>query len=369
MNRQVNKTALLVGYYGVGNLGDELMLVCLKDWLSRQGISVTVAAQVPESVEAMHNVPAVPNLPLFGQWDWVPGYLRGRIFPLWKALLSSDMVVIGGGDLIRDDVGGKTFLYSIEKMLVATILRKPVHLVNVGIGEPSTRWRRFVLGLLLRRCRTIIVRDPGSLRLCSRYSVTRATLAPDIVFELPRMIASQPTGEQRTLLVCLRGDANVYGRFRLDETRLSNLAAALDHLVDKYNLTVRFIPFQSSLWGDDNLLHQQVRDKMAFGERTEIVPWEFHVERLVAAFAEARCVVAMRLHAGVLAAALGRPVIMLPYDRKVAEFAEFLKVPSLEADILNEQASTVKVIEGALVTHPATVALGWNTLGLSDHKE
>jgi len=42
--------ALLMGYYGVGNLGDEMMLFCLKPWLEQQGFELTVLSERPAEV-------------------------------------------------------------------------------------------------------------------------------------------------------------------------------------------------------------------------------------------------------------------------------------------------------------------------------
>jgi len=348
------RSALIVGYYGAGNLGDELMLFCLKKWLEDQGIQVTVAAQFPEVVESLQRLPAVPNLPLLGQWSWVESYLKGQIAPLWKALYRSDLVIVGGGDIIRDDIGGKTFLYSVEKLLVAILAWKSASLINVGIGEPRTKPRRRLLQFLLRRCKSIIVRDESSLQLCRRFGAVHAILAPDIVFELPRIANMKPVPEGKRVLVCLREDANVYGRFVLNETRIANFAAALDHLIDARGLEVAFVPFQSSESGDDNRLHELVRSQMKFRDRAEILPWEFDMDRLLRLFGEAACVIAMRLHAGVLGAACGRRVLVLPYDRKVTEFAKQFHCLAVEANQLDELATAIFGIESVLAVLPTS---------------
>jgi len=39
--------ALLLGYYGACNFGDDLMLYCLLQWLMKQKIQVTVVSENP----------------------------------------------------------------------------------------------------------------------------------------------------------------------------------------------------------------------------------------------------------------------------------------------------------------------------------
>jgi hypothetical protein len=50
-----------------------------------------------------------------------------------------------------------------------------------------------------------------------------------------------------------------------------------------------------------------------------VVEWTANLADVVRTIRSAEGVVAMRLHAGILAEALGRPVVMLPYDHKVME--------------------------------------------------
>src|SRR5215813_9434353 len=62
--------ALLMGYYGVGNLGDEMMQVCLKEWLEQQGFQLTVLSENPAAVSKSSGLRAIENAPLLGEWSW-----------------------------------------------------------------------------------------------------------------------------------------------------------------------------------------------------------------------------------------------------------------------------------------------------------
>ena len=53
-----HRKGLLMGYYGMGNLGDEMMLVCLKSWLEKQGFAVTVLSEHPDAVTHSSSVEA-----------------------------------------------------------------------------------------------------------------------------------------------------------------------------------------------------------------------------------------------------------------------------------------------------------------------
>src|SRR6266568_8161765 len=80
--------SLLIGYYGGGNYGDELLLEVLANMLKQQGVQdITIAYQNP------------PHYPIFHR-DF--GYRLVEMNDkrrLIKAILDSDNIIIGGGGL------------------------------------------------------------------------------------------------------------------------------------------------------------------------------------------------------------------------------------------------------------------------------
>jgi polysaccharide pyruvyl transferase CsaB len=319
--------ALLMGFYGQQNLGDDLMLVCLERWLARQGITVTVVSEQPRVVEGQFGLPSVENVPLLGEWAWRDAWFRGKAKSLIRAFREHDALIVGGGDLIREDRGRKLLLYTLEKMFLASALGKRVFLLNAGIGRPSTRIGAGLLGAALRRCERIVVRDERSLDVCRKlHAGKNAVYAPDIVTALPRFLKlpanAQPAGERPYVVIALRSDSNRYGLYDLDEGRISCLALSLDLLIRRLNLDVVFLPFQNSAQGGDNLVHQRVVSRMARREHAVIRPWTSDLVRVAECIEGARCVVAMRLHAAVAAAAFGRPYVLMPYDQKLIELAK-----------------------------------------------
>lgn len=316
-------TVLVVGYYGQRNLGDELMLLALRKWLDRQGIRLTVLSENPEEVRRVHGVEAVRNLPVLPLWNWWPPRLRSRADVI-RALARHDGVMIGGGDVIRDDHGWRTFLFTIEKILLALLLRKRVYFVNMGLGRPHTRYGRAILGLCLRSARYVVVRDMRSTQVCCAAGA-KSIFAPDIVAALPGMIElTSPVTPAKLvppyIVVALRTDANAHGMFELTDNRIREFAAALDQLVERRGLKVVFMPFQETHGIADNEVHRRIRSLMQNQDRAEVRAWTLDLSNTVACIAGASAVVAMRLHAGVLAAALNRPFVMLPYDHKINEF-------------------------------------------------
>jgi polysaccharide pyruvyl transferase CsaB len=345
-----------MGYYGMGNLGDEMMLFCLKPWLKERGFDVTVLSERPEVVSKQHALPAVENSPLLGEWAWRTSWLKGGAWRVIRAILRSDSLIIGGGDLIRDDLGWRTFFYTMEKLIVALMLGKKVYVVNVGIGQPSTGYGRLVLRWVLARCHGIIVRDLQSEQICKQLGVSSAVLAPDIVLSLPEILGKRPGASVNELpaepcvTVCLRHNPNVFGRYSMNEPQIRTLARALDDLVEKRGVNVVFIPFQENpASGEgDSQLHQVVAQGMVHKDRVLVRPWTADFDEVCRWIRGARFVLSMRLHAAVLAQAYGRPSVLMPCDRKIREFGRLMNIRHvIEAISLDEVAKVSSVLESA----------------------
>lgn len=355
--KAARQKALLMGYYGVGNLGDEMMLVCLKQWLERQSFDLTVLSEKPATVSQTHGLPAVENSPLLGEWAWRSCWLKGGALRVLRALAASDVLIVGGGDLIRDDLGWRTFLFTMEKMIAAILLGKKVFLVNVGIGQLSTRYGCTLLKWTLRRCQRIIVRDARSEKMCRELGVTeQVTLAPDIVLSLPDLLGHPRVTNVESrykdpyVLVCLRHNPETFHSYEMTEARIRTLAENLDALIERHNVNVVFLPLHATSPNGrgDASLHGRVAKAMVHADRIQLRPWTADLNEVCSWICEAQLVLAMRLHAAVLAHSYGRPCVLMPYDRKVREFGELMAMRhSIEATALDDVATVNGVLESA----------------------
>jgi polysaccharide pyruvyl transferase WcaK-like protein len=120
----------------------------------------------------------------------------------------------------------------------------------------------------------------------------------------------------------------------MPEPRLRRLAAALDALAAR-GLRIAFLPFQQHDTEDDDTLHRAVAAHMQRREAIDFVPWTVDVPRVAALFRDASMVIAMRLHAAVLAEAFGTATAILAYDRKLLEFARQRGLAVVEATDLD----------------------------------
>ncbi len=135
---------LLIGNYGVGNIGDE----ALKEYF------VSTFREVDWIVLGIDT----PRLPL-GFRSFFTGWLRTIV-----AMSRSDAVVFGGGSLFTDSESVLACVLWWWHGLVARVLRRPIILACQGVGPFRTVAGRLLARSTFRTAVFISVRDEESLK-------------------------------------------------------------------------------------------------------------------------------------------------------------------------------------------------------------
>lgn len=316
---------LILGYYGAKNLGDDMMLRALIIWLGQQSRTVTVISEDPSDTSKRFGVKSVANTPLFLQWGWVGTVLKGHGVKLLKEIIKADEILIGGGDLIRDTKGWRTFFYTIEKLIFALLFRKPTYMASVGISKPTKKYSKILLKFLLPKCKLIIVRDKRSLNFCRKIGVKNVTLAADIATTLAKntlTYENQINLPEKYCLITLRVAPNLYGQFDINDSHYKCFANTLDKFIEQTNSNVIFYPYQNTNIDNDNDIHKIVLSNMNKKRSALIYDWDSDLNNAFNLAANANLVIGMRLHALVVAVSVNTPCIAMPYDKKLDEFCE-----------------------------------------------
>jgi polysaccharide pyruvyl transferase WcaK-like protein len=140
---------LLIGNYGVGNVGDEF----LKDYFLKAfpDVSWHVLSAHPENGQ----LPRIPTgIRSFLGFGWVKTV---------SALKQSDAVVFGGGSLFTDAESVTACWIWFVHAFVASLYRKPILLAFQGVGPFKSRLGRVFSGWVIRHATFISVRDKVSV--------------------------------------------------------------------------------------------------------------------------------------------------------------------------------------------------------------
>jgi len=140
--------SLLIGFYGGGNYGDELLLEVLLNMFKLRNV---------QKVEIAHQEPAV-----YGQYhaDFQYPLVNMRSgTELIKSILRSKQIIVGGGGLWGRDVNFNIFLFSFMLWFSRHILRKRIYLLGVGYYNSTSKLGRVSAWFAGKAANHIVARD------------------------------------------------------------------------------------------------------------------------------------------------------------------------------------------------------------------
>jgi polysaccharide pyruvyl transferase CsaB len=305
--------AVLCGYYGKGNGGDEALLAALLQMLPPQ-VEPLVLSGNPEETQARYGVSACD-----------------RFAPLAvvQALRRSEALIWGGGSLMQDTTSAISPLYYGGVMALAQRLGLRTIAWAQGIGplrRPLTRW---ITRQTLRHCTAVSVRDTGSATLLANWHLP-VMLAPDPVWALE----SEPVPGLWNLpaprvAVALRPHP------QLTPQRLEILTQALVNFQKASQAHVLLIPFQPV---QDLPIAQAIHAQLP---QTSTILTLTDPRQLKGVFHGVEMTIAMRFHALIMAAASECRCFAISYDPKVSYLMRDLDLAGWAIDQMPPDAKQI----------------------------
>ena len=292
--------AVVAGWIGSTNLGDELVYAALVAKLRARGVEPVAISIDPAATAAGHGTAALAASSAVRQW---------------RATGQSDVLFFGGGGLLQDETSPLNLPYHLLRTVPWRARRRPIGVVGVGVGALSTRLGRTLVDVGVSSAWPISVRDAASAELLVRLGFPPPVLAADLAFSTPPpaverrdevVVSLRPQVARGRLLPASRRWRSGLG----DEPWLLRIAATLDSVATRTGLVPHFVAFQADR---DGPLHDLVADRMTVSARRSTPT----VGDVAATVGSARLVVGMRFHAGVLATVAGLPWVALDYSGKV----------------------------------------------------
>ena len=290
----------LAGYYGFGNLGDELLVEAVIAALLRCGVNrseIVLMSATPEESAQKFGVDSVN---------------RWKVSQVCRTLRQSETLLLGGGGLFQDASSLRSCLYYWWLVRAARFFGVVPWAIGQSVGPLSTRTGRALIRNALSCCRVVQVRDAASEALCDSLGLT-VEIGSDLVLSLADFFTTNENTPPARLLVNLRPD-----RHGLSE-----------RFADAMSVHLHSVSFNGELVGvafsgeDENLMSRFTREGRLPLSR---------IERATSLSDAAKIfhgteAMGMRLHFLILAAMAGLPIMAVPYDPKVESFAASQNIP------------------------------------------
>jgi polysaccharide pyruvyl transferase CsaB len=291
--------AVLCGYYGMGNGGDEALLASLLQMLPAH-VKPLVLSGNPAQTTARYGVESCD---------------RKSLFAVLQAIWRSDVFIWGGGSLMQDATSVLNPIYYGGLMKLAQLLGKKTIAWAQGIGPLKRPFTRWLAKQTFAGCQAVSVRDQGSANLLASWSIPFVQ-APDPVWAMESIPVKGLWD-----LPAPRVAVNLRPHSSLTPDRLELLTRALIDFQKATQAFILLLPFQTS---HDLAIAQQIQPRLPGGSK--ILQLE-NPQELKGVFRGVEMAIAMRLHGLIMAAAEECRCFALSYDPKVNRLMENLDLP------------------------------------------
>lgn len=316
---------VLLGHFGAGNVGDNAILL---------GSLALLRSRIPEGAfSAVSSDPAetaalAPDLRVVD---------AGDAQAVLDALRAADLVIVGGGGIYHDYLGFSPLavlsspepwartLYAYP--LLACMLGRPTMMLAHGVGPLPYPDGRGVVGHLAKTFDLITVRDARSKDLLVELGVSASKVF--VTADPAYCISPAPDADAREALDAAGVPAGSFIAVSVRPWEVPGapaeweipFAEALGALSSEVGLPVVLVPFQAK-GPDDRVPAERIRAAIHAPQGAYLLGAGHRPEIVAGILRMARMVVGMRLHAVILATAVGTPSVGIAYDPKVAYHME-----------------------------------------------
>ena len=303
--------AVISGYYGYGNSGDEALLSAMLSHMHalEPGLQVCVLSKNPKLTHAEHGVFSIN---------------RYHYFAICKAIKNARLFISGGGSLLQDVTSNRSLKYYLSLIQIAQHLGTPVMLYANGIGPVSKEKNRKKVSRVLRNVDMITLRENASLSELASLGVPTAsvtvtadpalTLVPADDGVVSKILKSMGVSEGEVLF-----GISVRPWKGSETSYFTKLAAVIDEIAKTYGVTPVFLPMK---YPDDLEVSRNIMEQLSV--KSYLLSQPKAAPEMIGLIGNMKFIIAERLHSLIYATDAFVPIVGISYDAKVDAFTEYI---------------------------------------------
>lgn len=301
--------AVISGYYGFDNCGDDALLFSILKSLRQRmpDIRFLLLTAKPGQGKRLCMTDAS---------------YRFNPFSIVNTMKSTSILINGGGSLIQDSTSSKSLWYYLLVILSAKKHGAKVFALANGIG-PISKKNLKITKKAVKRIDKITLRDKMSAEELLR-------IYPEAEYELTADPAITLEGSKKEKVLSLLSAEGVPENTktigvsvrewnRLDSRFTKKMKSALENAYEKYGLVPVFIPMK---YPDDIRISLKISETLSCP--SYVLKKRYGVDDIIGIISSMDIILAMRLHTLIFASGHAVPCIGIIYDPKVRGFMEYI---------------------------------------------
>ena len=282
----------LLGYYGFGNLGDELLALSAINQLEKLGISRDKIMVLTASSDYYSEL----GVNIVNRWN---------LLKVWSVLRESKTLLLGGGGIFQNVTSLRSCFYYWGIIEMANLAGTVPWAVGQSIGPFSGKLSRFLAKTALSKCKVLEVRDESSKKIADELGLKSET-GEDLVFSLAPVFKSKGS----YILVNFRAwkDTNEFILSVNNYLKKSNLPSIGVAMSPEDLLFIKYAQKEYRINFSDIILVKN------WDEACDL--WSKSVEAI-----------GIRLHFSLISLLYGLRQMLFAYDPKVTNFAKRWGIP------------------------------------------
>ena len=322
----------LYGYFGAGNLGDDLLLAvtigALRPMLPRARFIVRdhgspTGLGAPDPNVAFTGIETILTDKTASRPVRLARYFRSY----WRAFRECRWLVFAGGTLFHER--GTLVSLALQWMIcmLARLQGVRIAALGVGVAELHSGTARWLLRGIIGMSELFLVRDDAALNQCAG---TKARLTSDLVFAWDALKPVQPPAAPSRIGLTVyppacQGPAGVHARTALVEAVRGWQAAG-------HSVVYLVCQRSGAAPGDDEIFAQLNAELGTAARSIETRTLAADATTIARQLGDLTLICGMRFHALVLAAMLGRPFLGLAHDNKISDICRAFTMPCYGVD-------------------------------------
>ncbi len=315
--------AIISGYYGFQNIGDEALLMSIVKDLQKYKpeIKILILSRTSISTAMEYDIDSIS---------------RQNLLRIYKAMKKTRAFIYGGGNLLQDTTSTRSLLFYLSIVWLANKMKLKIMFYANGIGPLKQKVSRLLTRKIMNKVDVITLREKLSYTELKHMDISKPkillTADPALTLTYKDDPKHNTAAGDKMKSLGIDSTARYIG-FSLrkypghekvkHEKYESVIARLADHMAEKFGLVPVFIPMQ---YPDDVPILANVVAKMKC--RNFLIREKLNVYDTYELISRMEIMVAMRLHALVFSAGAGVPMVGLVYDPKIEGFLEYINQPS-----------------------------------------